>query len=120
PASCYLRYPCVLSWGLLEAMAVECLVIASRTPPVEEVIDGTTNGLLFDFFDTDALSRQISSALQNPAATTAMRRQARRYVVEQFDMKTITLPAHLTLISRLSGANLAPPRRKRRAAASRP
>src|SRR5260221_14294546 len=88
-AHIYLTYPFVLSWGLLEAMAAECLVIASRTPPVEEVIDGATNGLLFDFFDTEALARQISSALQNPAAATAIRRQARRHVVERFDIKTI-------------------------------
>jgi glycosyltransferase involved in cell wall biosynthesis len=119
-AHVYLTYPFVLSWGLLEAMAAECLVIASRTPPVEEVVDGTTNGYLFDFFDTDALARQICSAFEDPAATTAIRRQARRYVVENFDMKTKTLPAHLALIGRLTGTDLAPPPRKRRAAAVRP
>ena len=119
-AHVYLTYPFVLSWGLLEAMAAECLVIASRTPPVEEVIDGTTNGYLFDFFDTDALAQLISSALQNPTASSAIRRQARRYVVEQFDMKTVTLPAHLALIGQLTGANLAPPPRKRRATTARP
>ena len=119
-AHVYLTYPFVLSWGLLEAMAAECLVIASRTPPVEEVVDGTTNGYLFDFFDTDALAQQICSALEDPAATAAIRRQARRYVIEHFDMKTKTLPAHLALIGRLTGADLASPPRKRRAAAARP
>jgi glycosyltransferase involved in cell wall biosynthesis len=119
-AHVYLTYPFVLSWGLLEAMAAECLVIGSRTPPVEEVIDGTANGYLVDFFDTDALARQIRSVLQNQAATAAMRRQARRCVVEQFDVKTICLPAHLALIRRLSGGDPVPNPRKRRGAATRP
>ncbi len=119
-AHVYLTYPFVLSWGLLEAMAAECLVIASRTPPVEEVVDGADNGYLVDFFDTDALAQQIRSVLDNQAATTAMRRQARRCVVERFDVKTICLPAHLALLHRLSGSNPVPRPRKRRAAAARP
>ena len=119
-AHVYLTYPFVLSWGLLEAMAAECLVIGSRTPPVEEVIDGTSNGYLFDFFDSDALARQICSVLQNRAATSAIRRQARRYVVERFDVQTICVPAHLALLSQLTGSDLVPRPRKRRAAAARP
>ncbi len=119
-AHVYLTYPFVLSWGLLEAMAAECLVIGSRTTPVEEVIDGTDKGYLVDFFDTDALARRICSVLQNPAATTAIRRNARRYVVEQFDLKTICLPAHLALIRQLTGVDPAPNPRKRRGAAARP
>ena len=118
-AHVYLTYPFVLSWGLLEAMAAECLVIGSRTPPVEEVIDGTSNGYLVDFFDTDALAEQIRSVLLHPAAHTTIRRQARRCVVEQFDLNTITLPAHLALIRQLTGVDLAPNPRKRRAAAAR-
>src|SRR5229473_2771709 len=80
-AHVYLTYPFVLSWGLLEAMAAGCLVIASRTTPVEEVIDGT-NGHLVEFFDTDALARQICSALRNRAAGKPLRDKARRLVVE--------------------------------------
>lgn len=119
-AHVYLTYPFVLSWGLLEAMAAECLIIGSRTPPVEEVIDGTSNGHLVDFFDTDALAEQIRFVLQNPAATGTMRRQARRHVVGRFDLKTICLPAHLALVGELTGADLVPRARKRRAAARRP
>jgi glycosyltransferase involved in cell wall biosynthesis len=117
-AHVYLTYPFVLSWGLLEAMAAECLVIGSRTPPVEEVIDGTSNGHLVDFFDTDALAQQICSALTNQAATMAMRRRARRFVVEQFDLKSLCLPAHLALFHQLTGVDPVPRPRKRRARTS--
>ena len=112
-AHVYLTYPFVLSWGLLEAMAAGCLVIASRTTPVEEVIDGT-NGHLVDFFDTNALARQICSALRDPAAGKPLRDQARRVVVERFDLNSVCLPAHLALIHRLSGIDPMPRARQRR------
>jgi glycosyltransferase involved in cell wall biosynthesis len=119
-AHVYLTYPFVLSWGLLEAMASECLVIGSRTPPVEEVIDGTDNGCLVDFFDIDGLARQICEVLQNPAATLEMRRNARRFVVEQYDLKSICLPGHLALIQRLTGIDPVQRSRRRRSAAAQP
>jgi glycosyltransferase involved in cell wall biosynthesis len=119
-AHVYLTYPFVLSWGLLEAMAAECLLIASRTPPVEEVVDGATNGYLFDFFDSDGLAERICSVLEDQAATMPIRRQARQYVVEHFDLSSVTLPAHLALIGRLTGADLVQSPRRRRARAARP
>ncbi len=115
-AHVYMTYPFVLSWGLLEAMAAGCLVIGSRTPPVEEVVDGAENGYLVDFFDTEGLARRICSVLQDPAATTAMRDNARRCVVEQYNLHSTCLPAYLALIHRLTGTDPAPRPRKRRRA----
>jgi glycosyltransferase involved in cell wall biosynthesis len=119
-AHVYLTYPFVLSWGLLEAMASECLVIGSRTPPVEEVVDGTDNGYLFDFFDTAELVDRLERALRDPEGTEEMRRNARRTVIDRFDLKTICLPAHCALIEQLTGIDPMPRARARRGRTARP
>ncbi len=99
----YLTYPFVLSWSMLESMAAECLVIASATPPVTEVIKTGENGILVDFFDIGDWSRKISRALAKPGEYLDIRRQARRTIVERYDLGTVCLPAQLKLIRQVAG-----------------
>ena len=96
-AHVYYTYPFVLSWSLLEAMACECLVLASDTPPVHDAIEDGVNGIMHDFFDPAALSRSIIEACREPEKFEPIRRAARRSVVERFDRK-LGRPAWLELI----------------------
>jgi glycosyltransferase involved in cell wall biosynthesis len=88
----YLTYPFVLSWSLLEAMSAGALVVASCTPPVEEVIVDGQNGRLVDFFDVKAWSETLVEALANYQAYEGLRVEARRTVLERYDLKKKCLP----------------------------
>ena len=96
----YLTYPFVLSWSCLEAMSAQCVVVASRTGPVQEVISHGENGLLFDFFDSEALVRQVVEVLANRGKFVQLGQRARQTIVERYDLKTLCLPAQLELVAR--------------------
>jgi glycosyltransferase involved in cell wall biosynthesis len=97
-AHLYLTYPFVLSWSMLEAMSAGCLVVGSRTPPVEEVLRHQDNGLLVDFFDTEAIAASVVDALANPDAYRLQRQRARQTIIDQYDLRTLALPAQLKLL----------------------
>lgn len=97
-AHVYLTYPFVLSWSMLEAMAAGCVLVGSRTAPVEEVIEDGRNGLLVDFFDPAAMARRVADVLARPEAHQALRTQARQTVLERYDLKTVCLPRTLDFL----------------------
>ncbi len=93
----YLSYPFVLSWSLLEAMSMGAAVVASRTPPVEEVIEHEVNGRLVDFFDVPGWAAALTEALAEPEGLTPLRRAARETVVSRYDLGRC-LPRILDLV----------------------
>ena len=80
----YLTYPFVLSWSLTEAMSAQCLIVASDTAPVREVIEDRRTGLLVDFFSIDDLATRVLHALDHPERFTRMREAARETVGKRF------------------------------------
>lgn len=103
-AHVYLTYPFALSWSCLEAMALGCLVVGSRTPPVQEVITDGVNGVLVDMLDPEDLAgRLIEICRGERAGEAALRAGARRWVVERFDRRRVCLPAWLHLVDEVLG-----------------
>ena len=107
-AHVYLTRPFVLSWSVIEAMAAECLVIGSATPPVAEVISDDENGLLVDPFSPNELAERIVEALEQKERMLRIRRAARQTVLDKYSLD-VCLPAQLEMIAdvlRSSAASL--------------
>ena len=99
-AHIYLTYPFVLSWSLLEALSAGCVVIGSDTAPVREVLNDE-NGVLVPFFDTDQLAERVIEALTHPRRFRSIRTQARRTIVDQYNLTRICLPKMMAFIQQV-------------------
>lgn len=86
-AHVYLTYPFVLSWSMFEAMASGCLVIGSRTAPVEEVIADGCNGVLVDFFNPSEIAERMQEALEHPERFTKIRNSAHETVANNYSLE---------------------------------
>jgi glycosyltransferase involved in cell wall biosynthesis len=106
-AHVYLTYPFVLSWSLIEALAAGCLVVASRTAPVEEVIADGVNGLLTPFFSPEELAARVDEALRRGQELQPLREAARRTARAGYDLRRVCLPAQVKLVEQLALTHLA-------------
>lgn len=97
-AHAYLTYPFVLSWSMLEAMAAGCLVVGSKTAPVEEVLTHGKTGVLVDFFDVPQWERTLIDALAKPERYAPLRAAARDFAVAHYDLKTVCLPQMVAFV----------------------
>ncbi|MEH1823547.1 MAG: glycosyltransferase family 4 protein [Nostoc sp.] len=93
-AHVYLTRPFVLSWSMLEVMAAGCLLVASKTSPVLEVVQDGVNGLLVDFFSPNNIANRVEEALNNPQEMSAIRANARETILKRYDLAKL-LPQHL-------------------------
>ena len=82
-------------------MSAGCVVIGSDTAPVREVLN-TENGLLVPFFDTERLAERVIEALTYPRRFSATRAQARRAILDQYDVARVCLPKMMAFIQKIS------------------
>lgn len=103
-AHLYLTYPFVLSWSLIETMSVEGAIVASATAPVQEVLEHDQTARLFDFFDGDALVRELNTVLDDAELRDRLGKAAREKAVAEYDLRSVCMPRQMEWVSGLVGA----------------
>jgi glycosyltransferase involved in cell wall biosynthesis len=98
-AHVYFTYPFVLSWSFLEAMAAGCHIVASGTPPIEEVVTDGENAELVDFFDRETLVDRVVAAVSS--RNEGLRAAARHTVLSRYDLSSVCLPNYVGLLRRV-------------------
>lgn len=101
----YLTVPFVLSWSMIESMACGALIVGSDTPPVREIIEDGVNGLLTDFFDTDAIAARVIEALDGQSTFRETRRAARQTALDRYAARNL-VPAHRQLLVDVASGTL--------------
>ena len=97
----YLSMPFVLSWSLLESMAMQATIVASDVDPVREAVTHGETGLLVDFFDPEGIAAQVADVLARPKDYAHLGPAAREHVVKTYDFNTVCLPEHIRRINSL-------------------
>ncbi|WBU61901.1 glycosyltransferase [Paracoccus albus] len=88
-AHVYLTVPFVLSWSMMEAMAIGCPVIANDLPATSDIITNGENGFLVTTNDADALADRILFCLDKPEMMKKIGRNGRKSIAERFEMDTV-------------------------------
>ncbi|MDP4708473.1 MAG: glycosyltransferase, partial [Rickettsiaceae bacterium] len=104
-AHIYMTIPFVLSWSLLEAMAIGCPIVASDTAPVIEVIQNGENGLLADFFSPEQIAKHVITLLSDPALRDHYSTNARKTILQKYSTNQI-LPLYEELITNIANGDL--------------
>lgn len=95
----YLSRPFVLSWSMLEAMACGCLLVASDTEPVREVVSDEVNGLLVDFHDHRQIASRIVYALDHRHTLEALQHSARNTILRRYNLSSL-LARQIAILTR--------------------
>lgn len=96
----YLSYPFVLSWSFIEAMACGCVIIASDTPPVMDLLEPEINGIAVNFFDDEDMANQVDAVFNHPQRKKHLG-QAAEKKIKQYYQHRFSINHYLNLFKQL-------------------
>ncbi len=96
----FLSAPLALSSGIFEAMSCQCLVIASDSGPISEVISHGNNGFLYDPYDSNALAEMTISLLERKEAMSPICKAARDTITQKYNVLTQTQKTVSTILKK--------------------
>lgn len=99
-AHVYLTADFVLSWSMLDAMAIGCPLVVSDCAPVREFMTDGETGLMVGLHDEAALADRTAEALDDRDGMRAKGAAARGVVIDRCDRRTI-YPAKEALLKGL-------------------
>lgn len=102
-AHIYLTYPFVLSWSFIEAMSCGCVMIASDTQPVMDVIEPNINGVVVNFFDEQGIADQVDAVFNHPQRKKHLGKAAREKI-KQYYQYQFSINCYLHLFQQLQEA----------------
>jgi glycosyltransferase involved in cell wall biosynthesis len=92
-AHVYLTAPFVISWSMMEAMALEKVIIAADVAPVRQFIQDGKTGLLTDFFKPERLAETLAAVLKAPGDYQHLGVAARQEILTKYDFNSVAFPA---------------------------
>lgn len=101
-AHVYFTEPFVTSWSLSESMALGCLIIASNTAPVTELIEDMENGVIVDMDDPEEIAEMVSWAFDHPQEAAQLRNRARQFILDHHNAEHV-FPAKEAILRQLIG-----------------
>jgi glycosyltransferase involved in cell wall biosynthesis len=94
----YITMPFPLSWSMLESMAATCMVVASNTGPVKEIIQNRDNGVLFEYGNIPELIKIVQYYVNNESQRIKIAKNGEKYIKENYDFEKIIFPKYKKLL----------------------
>lgn len=80
----YLTVPFVLSWSMVESMAIGCPIITNDCPPTREALPTDDAATFVDFLDANTILDGMRWTLDNPQAAAAKGVLSRKLALENY------------------------------------